>query len=149
MDWCQLLVDYCDVFISCLDSHSNGTHSLQRVHWWASDVNLNFSKSVLMNKQAQFGCPEGEYIFSKFVFFGWTIPLIWKLNRSPVTLKPVWITCPHNIINIEDDGKAKIMHMFVPSCWIWAKHFLFTLWCGNSAAVKCYTKLSPLPTSQP
>ncbi len=26
------------VFISCLDSHSDGTHSLQRVHWWTSDV---------------------------------------------------------------------------------------------------------------
>ncbi len=25
----DLLVDYCDVFISCLDSHSDGTHSLQ------------------------------------------------------------------------------------------------------------------------
>ncbi len=25
-------VDYCDVFISCLDSHSDGTHSLQRIH---------------------------------------------------------------------------------------------------------------------
>ncbi len=28
MDWSG--VDYCDVFISCLDSHSDGTHSLQR-----------------------------------------------------------------------------------------------------------------------
>ncbi len=28
-----LLVDYCDVFISCLDSDSDGTHSLQRIHW--------------------------------------------------------------------------------------------------------------------
>ncbi len=27
-----LLVYYCDVFISCLDSHSDGTHSLQRIH---------------------------------------------------------------------------------------------------------------------
>ncbi len=27
MDWSH--VDYCDVFISCLDSHSDGTHSLQ------------------------------------------------------------------------------------------------------------------------
>ncbi len=26
-------VHYCDVFISCLDSHSDGTHSLQRIHW--------------------------------------------------------------------------------------------------------------------
>ncbi len=70
-----VLVDYCDVlsavwpliltapihcrgstggtcgllwcFISCLDSHSDGTHSLLRIHWWASDVMLHFSKSVL------------------------------------------------------------------------------------------------------
>ncbi len=34
LEWCGLLVDYCDVFISCLDSHSDGTHSLQRIHWW-------------------------------------------------------------------------------------------------------------------
>ncbi len=27
----RLLVDYCDVFISCLNSHYDGTHSLQRV----------------------------------------------------------------------------------------------------------------------
>ncbi len=45
-----LLVDYRDVFMSCLDSHSDGTHSLQRIHWW-SDVMLDFSKSVLMKKQ--------------------------------------------------------------------------------------------------
>ncbi len=31
LEWCGLLVDYCDVFISCLDSHSDGTHSLQRI----------------------------------------------------------------------------------------------------------------------
>ncbi len=31
MDWSG--VDYCDVFISCLDSHSDGTHSLQSIHW--------------------------------------------------------------------------------------------------------------------
>ncbi len=33
LEWCGLLVDYCDVFISCLDSHSDGTHSLQMIHW--------------------------------------------------------------------------------------------------------------------
>ncbi len=36
--------------ISCLNSHSDGTHSLKRIHWWASDVMLNFSKSVLIKK---------------------------------------------------------------------------------------------------
>ncbi len=56
LEWCGLLVDYCDVFISCLDSHSDGTHSLQSIHWWASDV--HFSKSVLMKKQTHLhlGC---------------------------------------------------------------------------------------------
>ncbi len=47
MDWSH--VDYCDVFISCLDSHSDGTHSLQRsqqVSKW-----YNFSKSVATIKQ--------------------------------------------------------------------------------------------------
>ncbi len=43
MDWSG--VDYCDVFISCLDSHSDGTHPLQSIYWWASDVMLHFSKS--------------------------------------------------------------------------------------------------------
>ncbi len=42
---CGLLVDYCDVFISCLDSHSDGTHSLQSIHWWGRDGMLHFSKS--------------------------------------------------------------------------------------------------------
>ncbi len=32
--WTGLLVDYCFVLISCLDSHSDGTHSLQRIHWY-------------------------------------------------------------------------------------------------------------------
>ncbi len=45
LESCGLLVDYCDVFFSCLDSHSDGTHSLHRIHWWASDVKRNFSKT--------------------------------------------------------------------------------------------------------
>ncbi len=37
-----LLVDYCNVFISCLDSRSDG------IHWRVSDVISNLSKSVPM-----------------------------------------------------------------------------------------------------
>ncbi len=37
-----LLVYYCYALISCSDSHSDGTHSLQRIHWWTSDAMLNF-----------------------------------------------------------------------------------------------------------
>ncbi len=44
-------VDYFNVFVSFLGSHSDGTHLLQRIRWWASDVMLNFTKSVPMKKQ--------------------------------------------------------------------------------------------------
>ncbi len=45
-------------------SYTDGTHSLQMIHWWAS------AKSVLMKKQTHLhGWPEGEYIFSKLSFF--------------------------------------------------------------------------------
>ncbi len=39
-------------FISCLDSHSDGTHSLERIHWWASDVIVKISPNLfqLRNK---------------------------------------------------------------------------------------------------
>ncbi len=40
LEWCGLLVDYWDVFISCF-----GLHSPQRIYWWASNAMLHFSKS--------------------------------------------------------------------------------------------------------
>ncbi len=49
MDWNR--GKYCNVFISCLDCHFDGTHSLQRMHWWASDVMVNFSKYFPIKKQ--------------------------------------------------------------------------------------------------
>ncbi len=36
------------MFLSAVWTHSDGTHSLQRIHWCANDAVLNFSKSVLM-----------------------------------------------------------------------------------------------------
>ncbi len=63
--------------ISCLDSHSDGTHSLQRIHWKVSDAMLNFLLSVQMVKKTHLylGWPEGEYILSTFIF-GWTIRIV-------------------------------------------------------------------------
>ncbi len=69
MDWSH--VDYLWVivmFLSAVWTHSDGTHSLQRIHWWARDIMFNFSKSVLMQSS---------------LIFGWTIPLktvYWKVN---------------------------------------------------------------------
>ncbi len=31
LEWSGILEVHCDVFSSCLDSHSDGTHSLQRI----------------------------------------------------------------------------------------------------------------------
>ncbi len=46
---CGLLVDYCEVFISCLDSHSDGTHSLQRIHRWSKfSPNFIFGWTILL-----------------------------------------------------------------------------------------------------
>lgn len=36
MEWCR--VDYCDVFISGLNSYSNGTLLLEKISWSANDA---------------------------------------------------------------------------------------------------------------
>ncbi len=69
MDWSG--VDYCDVFISCLDSHSDGTHSLQSIHCWDTDAETHFSKPNEKQTHPNLGWTEGEHIF----IFGWSIPL--------------------------------------------------------------------------
>ncbi len=65
-------MDYCDVFINCLDSHSDGTHSLKKIHSQIIKADKNntimyvmlfFPKFVPMKKQSHLhlGC---------FFFFG-------------------------------------------------------------------------------
>ncbi len=76
----------CDVFISCLDSHSDGTHSLQSIHCWESDGKLHFSKSD-EETNSPTGWPEGEDIS----IFGWTSPLICIISafRHPALKKSI------------------------------------------------------------
>ncbi len=38
LEWCGLLWCFYQLY---MDSHSDGTHSLQRIHWWANDVMLH------------------------------------------------------------------------------------------------------------
>ncbi len=75
LEWCGSLVDYCDVVISCLDSHSDGTHSLQSIHWWASDAMLQFSKSDEEKNSSTSWVTRGCAHFQQTFIFGWTIPL--------------------------------------------------------------------------
>ncbi len=44
--WCWLLEDYLRIIVLFLsaDTYSDGTHSLQSIHWWASDGMLHFYK---------------------------------------------------------------------------------------------------------
>ncbi len=73
----------------CFYSYSDGTHSLQMIHWWASDVMLNFSKSVPIKKwtHLQLGWPESDYIFNYFL----SIPLIIKGALSKFLSEFSWI----------------------------------------------------------
>ncbi len=66
------------MWIVRLNSYSDGTHSLQWIHWWGSDIMLenyiNLSKSVRWrNKLIYILIAWGVYIFS--TFFVWTLPL--------------------------------------------------------------------------
>ncbi len=73
LEWCGFFLWIIVMFlISCLDSHSDGTHSLQRIQWWASDVMLHIAKSVSIMKQTHLhtGSSEGEYTDSTFSFLG-------------------------------------------------------------------------------
>ncbi len=70
LDLCELLVDYCDVSISCLNSQSDGTHSLQKIRLGVSVI-LNFSKSVSMKKQTILDGLRASN-FSAITFFKWT-----------------------------------------------------------------------------
>ncbi len=69
---------YCDAFISWLDFHSDGTHLLQRIHWWTNDEMLNFSKSGCkslwikvaakwINKNTYYSYITKKYIFAIMV----------------------------------------------------------------------------------
>ncbi len=68
MDWRG--VDYCVAFISCLVSPSDGTHSLQRILCWASDIssNLFWWRNISTSWTAW-----GSVNFLSFFISGWTI----------------------------------------------------------------------------
>ncbi len=80
--WTGVVWITCDVTISCLDSHSDGTHSLQRIQCWASDVVLHFSKSAPMKKQNR---GWSEWVnFQQILIFGWTVPLSLHLRAGNI-----------------------------------------------------------------
>ncbi len=59
LEWCGLL--WC--FYQCLDSHSDGTHSLLSIHWWDTDAMLHFSKSDEETNSSTSWMSWGQVIF--------------------------------------------------------------------------------------
>ncbi len=45
-DWIRVDFVWIIMFLSAIRTHSDGNHSLQRIHWWASDVILMFDTST-------------------------------------------------------------------------------------------------------
>ncbi len=83
IDWLEsggLFVDYCDVFISCLDSQSDGTHSLNRCKWRnAKFIQICSDKETNLDGLRMSKC---QHIY----IFGWTVPL----NKTSAVV--LWIT---------------------------------------------------------
>ncbi len=108
MDWSG--VDYCDVFISCLNSHSDGTHSLQRIYWWASDVMGNFSISE-----------EETNSSTSWVFWGW-------VNVSKLSfLKEQFLYYNSNLSRQTD------AHLCATRWWIFLEIFWSHYQCCNAS----------------
>ncbi len=97
-------MDYCNVFLSCLGSHSDGTHSLQRIDWWASDAMLHFSKSVRMKKKNS---------STYWMAWGWVY-----LKKILFFMKPSNNNVRVSLMTI----KTRIVHKKIPICVMIYKH---------------------------
>ncbi len=83
-------------YISAVWTHSDGTHSLQRIHWWASDVKLNFSVPMKKQTHLHLGSPEGRQILLYHLQHHHRITRAFvKLCR---TIKTILVTLMHNYI---------------------------------------------------
>ncbi len=60
INWWTGVVWIIVMFLSAVWTHSDGTHSLQRIHWWASDAMLHFSKYNEETNSSYIGWPSGD-----------------------------------------------------------------------------------------
>ncbi len=74
--WTGVVWITCDVFISCLDSHSDGTHSLQSIHCWDSDAETHFYKPDEETNSSWSRMTWGWAQFQQTFITGWTVSLI-------------------------------------------------------------------------
>ncbi len=95
-----------DLFLinTCFSLHSDGTHSLQRIHWWASDVMLHFSKSFPMKKQTHLHWMAWGWIHFlqiKNFWVNYSFSLIWNISevynmmQSKFNANVIWFLLIH------------------------------------------------------
>ncbi len=116
LEWCGLLVNYFDVFISSLDSRSDGTHSLQMIHLWASDVMLHFSH-ICWRNNLTYWIAWGWVNFQQTVIFGWIIILSLVYGYDMVKFKTLCEkqpTCGVNVpFDTSDNVRGKGMQVYI------------------------------------
>ncbi len=104
--WTGVVWNIVMFLISCLDSHSDGTHSL---HSWVSHKKLHFSKFVVMKKQIHLHLewPGGGNTFS--TTFWWTTSFKWMnvfLQLPSLFLFCSYFLHPGNTLPPSDPGRT-------------------------------------------
>ncbi len=147
----DLLFDNCTfahfslhVFISYLDSQSDGTHWLQRIHKWAIDVMLHFSKSVHMKKQIHLhlGWPEWVNVQKCSFLVNYSFKFKWREeNKNVISGNSHLPFCVHlqDVHHVNHDVLVRLLvfshperysqpswttcaHMFLPSLFFPFSH---------------------------
>ncbi len=144
--WTGLLVVYCDVFISCLDS--DGTHSLHRIHWWS------ISPNIFRWRNKPIYSLNGLKV-SKCFIFGQTVPLILLTRKECLKLiDREWVQWFKNRLE-EFDSMTKLTGWSEFMCEYWTDMIIFSefgwslqlhfeqasayLWKHGASSQKCIT----------
>ncbi len=125
------------IFLSAVSTNSDGSHSLQRIHCWESDV--HFSKSVLMEKHTpqHLGMPEGELHLQKMYIIGWAIPL--RLFSLHIFFRQQTEYSILKICFVLYQGKTMLSHDQL-LCIL--QDYLYSAFYNTIIAKQLYTKLS-------
>ncbi len=98
-------------FFDTKSKNSDGTHSLQRIHRWASDAVLHFSKSVFMKKRQT---------LLALVTGGSTQCSSSSIINECVNYMNVWYWHLHHHEGVahETSRSSNMTGMNTPSCWV-------------------------------
>ncbi len=103
-------VVYRSIFISSLDSHSDGTYSLQMILWWASDAINKLSTSLMACGWAHF------QFWVNYPFFKVTFLHSWESRPAPHSnVQPVDILVVQKWIKSAAPTVSHTLHWLPPA----------------------------------